>query len=145
MSRTVFGDAVGCNIVWDGLLKSACFTVRKVSYPLWIRYPPNRELTDDDVQRVAATYHVWREDKDAAVRHIAVLEKYQDVAGFARALRWPILLPTALCGSRGAMWARMQWRTMAGVTAQFEAQFVEGAKLEESIRRNLQAVQFGAK
>lgn len=36
----------------------------------------HRELTDEDIQRIAGTYHSWRGDKNAG--------KYEDVAGFCK-------------------------------------------------------------
>src|SRR5437667_308119 len=39
----------------------------------------HRELTDEDVARIAGTYHAWRGDKDA--------DKYADLAGFCMAAK----------------------------------------------------------
>ena len=39
----------------------------------------HRELTDEEIARVAGTYHAWRGDKSAG--------KYQDVAGFCKVAR----------------------------------------------------------
>src|SRR5262249_33318866 len=36
----------------------------------------HRELTDDDIAKIASTYHAWRGDKDAG--------KYEDVPGFCK-------------------------------------------------------------
>ena len=36
----------------------------------------HRELNDEDIARIAGTYHAWRGDKGAA--------KYEDIAGFCR-------------------------------------------------------------
>src|SRR3989442_3708355 len=36
----------------------------------------HRELTDEDIQKIAGTYHAWRGDKGAG--------KYEDIAGFCK-------------------------------------------------------------
>src|SRR6476660_1907498 len=41
----------------------------------------HRELTDEETQRLADTYHAWRGDKPAAGRK---LSKYEDIAGFCK-------------------------------------------------------------
>ena len=39
----------------------------------------HRELTDEDLQKIAGTYHAWRGDQEAG--------KYEDLPGFSKAAR----------------------------------------------------------
>jgi len=66
-----------------------------------------RELTDADIQKIAATYHAWRGEKDAG--------KYADIPGFAKALPWKKSASTTMCSPPAAMSALQPPRTTASV------------------------------
>ena len=60
----------------------------------------HRELTDEDIARIAGTYHAWRGDKDAG--------EYADVPGFCKAATLEeirkhghVLTPGRYVGRRG--------------------------------------------
>lgn len=54
----------------------------------------HRELTVEDIARVAVTYHAWRGEKDAG--------EYEDEAGFCESAVLTRLNNTATCSPRGA-------------------------------------------
>ncbi|RKH60525.1 N-6 DNA methylase [Corallococcus aberystwythensis] len=97
----------------------------------------HRELTDEDIARVAGTYHAWRGDKGAA--------KYADLPGFCKAARLEeisshdfVLTPGRYVGAEDVQdddepfAARLQ-----RLTSVLRAQFEEGARLEQAIRENI--------
>ncbi|ATB47527.1 N-6 DNA methylase [Corallococcus macrosporus] len=97
----------------------------------------HRELTDEDIARVAGIYRAWRGDKGAG--------KYEDIAGFCKAARLEnisshgfVLTPGRYVGAEDAQdedepfAARFQ-----RLTSTLAAQFAEGARLEAEIRKQL--------
>ena len=57
----------------------------------------HRELTDEDIAKIAGTYHAWRGDKDAK-------EKYADVPGFCRPRSSTTSASTVTCSRPAATW-----------------------------------------
>lgn len=102
-----------------------------------------RELTPDETSRIAATYHAWRGEADSG--------EYVDVAGFCRSAsigdirkHGHVLTPGRYVGVEDAEDDGEQFADkMARLTAQLEAQFAEGMKLEALIRRNLAVLSHG--
>lgn len=102
-----------------------------------------RELTDDDIRKIANTYHAWRGEADAG--------EYSDIPGFCKSATLDeirkhgyVLTPGRYVGAEepaddGEPFAQK----MARLTAQLEAQFAEGAKLEALIRQNLAELGYG--
>jgi type I restriction enzyme M protein len=103
----------------------------------------HRELSDEDVARVAGTYHAWRGDKDA--------RDYTDVAGFCRAAKLDdirkhghVLTPGRYVGAEAAeedgepFDAKMQ-----RLAAALRQQQAEGAKLDAAIAANLKELGYG--
>ena len=102
-----------------------------------------RELTPDEMSRIAATYHAWRGETDAG--------NYADVAGFCKAAsiddirkHGHVLTPGRYVGAEemeddGEPFAEK----MARLTEQLEAQFAEGSKLQALIRKNLAELAHG--
>lgn len=98
-------------------------------------------LTDDDIARVAGTYHAWRETGG----------RYSDVAGFAKsatteeiAAQGFVLTPGRYVGAVKAEAEEEPFETRMGrLTAGLREQMVEGAKLDELIRRSLSGVGHG--
>src|SRR5579884_4314833 len=102
----------------------------------------HRELSDDDIRKVAATYHAWRGEKDAG--------KYKDVPGFCKSATTDeivshgfILTPGRYVGAEepeddGESFEDKMKRLMATLSEQFQ----ESAKLERAIRANLKGLGF---
>ncbi|MBI3853948.1 MAG: SAM-dependent DNA methyltransferase [Verrucomicrobia bacterium] len=99
-----------------------------------------RDLTSEDIAKIAGTYHTWRGDKSA--------EKYEDIAGFCKSATLDdirahghVLTPGRYVGAAdieddGEPFAQKMKR----FTATLEEQFSESAKLEKAIRANLKAL-----
>ena len=101
-----------------------------------------KDLTEDDIQKLADTYHAWRGDKGAG--------KYADIAGFCKeattaeiAAHSHVLTPGRYVGAEdveddGEPFDQKMPRLIAELNAQFE----ESAKLEKAIRLNLKGLGF---
>jgi len=95
------------------------------------------ELTPDDIEKVAKTYHAWRGEKDAG--------KYADVPGFCKAATLEdirghghILTPGRYVGAEPQPEDAEPFADkMKRLTTELESQFAESAKLEKEIRKNL--------
>ncbi len=98
----------------------------------------HRELTDEEATRIANTYHAWRGENDAGV--------YADIPGFCKSATLDeirkhghVLTPGRYVGAEAlADNGEPFEEKMRRLTAQLNAQFEEGARLEETIRKNLQ-------
>jgi len=98
----------------------------------------HRELTEEDIRRIAATYHAWRGDKDCR-------QQYEDIPGFCKAATLEdirrhnyILTPGRYVGAAPVQEdAEPFAEKMQRLTAQLEEQFAESARLEQIIRANL--------
>ena len=98
----------------------------------------NRELTDEDIQRIAGTYHAWR-SKDGG---------YADQAGFCRAATIQevrdngyVLMPGRYVGTEEEVDDGVPFEEkMAALTAQLAGQFARGRELEVCIRENLRGI-----
>ena len=66
----------------------------------------HRELTDEDIARIADTYHAWRGEEGAGTRT-------PTSPASARARRWRRSASTAMCSPPAAMSARHRRRTTA--------------------------------
>ena len=105
----------------------------------------HRDLSDDEILRIAGTYHAWRGDGGEAA------EPYADVPGFCKAARIEeirshgfVLTPGRYVGVEPAVEDGEPFgEKMARLTAALEAQFAESARLEEQIRANLRRLGFG--
>ena len=103
----------------------------------------HRDLTDDDVQRIAGTYHAWRGEADAG--------DYEDVPGFCKATAQAeitehghVLTPGRYVGAEALEDDDEPFPDkMQRLTAQLEEQFAEGARLEQAIRDNLKGLGYG--
>ena len=98
----------------------------------------HRELTDEDIDKIAGTYHAWRGDKGAG--------KYADVAGFCKVATLDdirangfVLTPGRYVGAAEIEDDDEPFEDkFVRLTATLDAQFVESARLETMIRENLQ-------
>ena len=97
----------------------------------------HRELTAEDIARIAATYHAWRGDSGAG--------KYEDVPGFCKSAgveeirkNGYVLTPGRYVGAEAAEDDGEPFEEkMQRLTAKLEEQFKESARLETEIRANL--------
>ena len=103
----------------------------------------HRELTDEDLQKIAGTYHAWRGDNDAG--------KYEDVPGFCKGAKLDeihkhghVLTPGRYVGAEAAEDDGEPFEDkMKRLTAQLRAQQQEAAKLDAAIAANLKALGYG--
>jgi type I restriction enzyme M protein len=103
----------------------------------------HRELTDEDIARIAGTYHAWRGDKGAAT--------YADVAGFCKAATLEdirkhghVLTPGRYVGAEAAEEDDEPFEEkMKRLTVTLRQQTEEAARLDSAIRANLTHLGYG--
>ena len=104
----------------------------------------HRDLTDDEIARIAKTYHAWRGEKDA--------RKYADVAGFCKSAtseeissHGQVLTPGRYVGAEEAEDDGEPFdEKMKRLTTTLLEQFEESKRLEKVIRNNLTGLGYGA-
>ncbi len=102
----------------------------------------HRDLKDDEIARIARTYHAWRGEKDAG--------KYKDEAGFCKSATLEeiqthgfVLTPGRYVGAEEVEDDGEPFdKKMERLTAQLKEEFAESKKLEQAIRENLKKVGF---
>lgn len=105
----------------------------------------HKELTDEDIRKIADTYHAWRGDKDCN-------KKYEDIPGFCKSATIEeirkhgyVLTPGRYVGAAEVeddgepFEEKMKRLTELWYKQQFEAK-----KLDEAIERNLRELGYGA-
>jgi len=103
----------------------------------------HRELTDEDIARIAATYHAWRGEKDAGA--------YGDVRGFCKSAtleevrkRGHVLTPGRYVGAEALEDDEEPFEaSMKRLTAMLREQQAEAAKLDATIAANLKELGYG--
>jgi len=103
----------------------------------------HRELTEEEIARIARTYHAWRGEKDAG--------EYVDVPGFCKSAKWEeikahgyVLTPGRYVGAEEIEDDDEPFEEkMLLLTAKLEEQFALSAKLETEIRDNLNRLGYG--
>jgi len=103
----------------------------------------HRDLTPEDIERIAGTYHAWRGAKGAG--------KYADVPGFCKAATTDeiaghgfMLTPGRYVGAEDVEDDGEPFEEkMRRLAAKLEEQFAEGARLENIIRVNLRTWRHG--
>jgi type I restriction enzyme M protein len=103
----------------------------------------HRELSDEEIARIAGTYHAWRGEAGAGT--------YQDIPGFCKsaateeiASHGYVLTPGRYVGAEEIEDDGEPFEEkMASLTAQLEEQFQESARLEAKIRSNLKELGYG--
>jgi type I restriction enzyme M protein len=114
----------------------------------------HRELTDDEVSRVASIYHAWRrssptsspstgEDRDTS--------EYADIPGFCKAVKLDevhkhghVLTPGRYVGAEAQEEDGEPFdETMRRLTAKLREQMAEGDKLDTAIEANLRVLGYG--
>ena len=96
-----------------------------------------RELTEDDIKKIADTYHAWRGEKDAG--------NYTDISGFCKSANREaiaghgfVLTPGRYVGSEAAEDDDEPFDIkFPRLVTELESQFAESDKLTGDIRRNL--------
>jgi type I restriction enzyme M protein len=103
----------------------------------------HRELTDEDVARIADTYHAWRDEQDAG--------EYADVPGFCKSApleeirkHGHVLTPGRYVGAEaqeddGEPFAEKMQR----LTTQWREHVAEAQRLDAAIEKNLQELGYG--
>ena len=102
----------------------------------------HRELTDDDVARIAKTYHAWREGPDAL--------GYDDIPGFCKSVALDevrrhghVLTPGRYVGAAPQEEDGEPFQAkMQRLVAELHAQQAEGDRLDAAIAQNLKALGF---
>jgi type I restriction enzyme M protein len=103
-----------------------------------------RELSDEDIDKIAATYHAWRGERDGG--------DYADVPGFCKAATKEViaghgyvLTPGRYVGAAAVEEDEKPFvERFAALQERLESQFAEGQRLEQTIRDQLrQLVQPG--
>jgi len=103
----------------------------------------HRELTDEDVAKIAGTYHAWRGDKGAG--------EYADVPGFCKAAKLEdirkhghVLTPGRYVGAEAAEEDGEPFEEkMKRLTATLREQQAEAVKLDAAIAANLKELGYG--
>ena len=120
----------------------------------------HRELTEEDIEKIAETYHAWRSD-DLAWRGAADAagytlpaepgSGYQDIPGFCKsattaeiAAHGYVLTPGRYVGAEEVEDDGEPFEEkMAHLVAELNEQFAESAKLEQTIKSNLGGLGYG--
>ena len=103
----------------------------------------HRELTDEDIQKIAGTYHAWRGDKTAG--------EYVDIPGFSRAApvdevrkHGHVLTPGRYVGAETQEDDGEPFdEKMKRLTTQLRQQMEEGRRLDAAIEENLKGLGYG--
>ena len=103
----------------------------------------HRELTDDDVARIAGAYHAWRDGADA----------YEDLPGFCKSAALDevrrhghVLTPGRYVGAEPQPDDGEPFEAkMRRLVIELQAQQAEGARFDLAIAENLKALGFGGK
>ncbi|MEX0641903.1 MAG: class I SAM-dependent DNA methyltransferase, partial [Pirellulales bacterium] len=106
----------------------------------------HRELSDEEIARIARTYHAWRGEKEAGG-----LDAYEDVPGFCKSASLDeikshghVLTPGRYVGAAEVEDDGEPFEEkMPKLVAQLEEQFAESARLEQKIRANLEGLGYG--
>jgi type I restriction enzyme M protein len=104
----------------------------------------HRELTDEEIARIASTYHAWRGEKDAG--------DYADVSGFCKSATLEdirkhghVLTPGRYVGAEAQEDDGEPFEEkMRRLTAQLREQHAEARRLDEAIWNNLKELGYGA-
>jgi type I restriction enzyme M protein len=98
----------------------------------------NKTLTDEDIAKIAGTYHAWRGEGGA----------YEDTPGFCKAATLDevrqngyVLMPGRYVGTEESEDDGIPFEEkMTALTAQLAEQFAKGNELQERIRENLKGI-----
>ncbi|HCJ66192.1 MAG TPA: N-6 DNA methylase [Elusimicrobia bacterium] len=101
----------------------------------------HRELTDEEISKIASTYHAWRGEKG----------KYQDIKGFCKAVKLDeirkhghILTPGRYVGTEEIEEDDETFEDkMKKLTSELSSQFKKSKELEQEIKKNLEDLGYG--
>ena len=104
----------------------------------------HKELSDDEIDKIAGTYHAWRGEKDAG--------EYKDVSGFCISSGFDkikehgyVLTPGRYVGAAEIEDDGIPFEEkMAELTAKLYEQFDEAELLETTIKKNLEKLGYGS-
>lgn len=104
----------------------------------------HRELTAEDITKIASTYHSWRHDPDLDL-------EYEDVAGFCKSAKLDevaghgfVLTPGRYVGAPDAEEDSEPFdERMQRLTVELAEQMIEGQRLDREIKANLEQVGYG--
>ena len=105
----------------------------------------HRELSHEETQRVAQTYHAWRGTDDPLRNPHSEIREYADVPGFCKSTTTDeiaqhsyVLTPGRYVGAEEAEEEGEPFEEkMTRLVSELNAQFAESAKLEQQIKTNL--------
>jgi type I restriction enzyme M protein len=116
----------------------------------------NRELTQEDIEKIVDTYHSWKSDTDALLTEAEkagivldmTIPAYVDIPGFCKsattaeiAAHGYVLTPGRYVGAEEVEDDGEPFEEkMPRLVAELNAQFAESARLETAIRKNLQGL-----
>jgi type I restriction enzyme M protein len=108
----------------------------------------HRDLTEEDVARIAGTYHAWRQASPSPLAGEGRGEGYVDVPGFCRSAslddirkHGQVLTPGRYVGAEAAEEDGEPFpEKFARLRSQLEEQLAEGARLDAQIRKNLDSL-----
>jgi len=103
----------------------------------------HRDLTDEEITRIAQTYHAWRGEPDA--------NKYEDIPGFCKSSKLDeiaghgyVLTPGRYVGSEEVEDdSELFEEKMQLLVMNLEEQFKESAQLKKEIQENLRGLGYG--
>lgn len=104
----------------------------------------HKEFTDEDVKKIAKTYHAWRGEKEAG--------KYEDISGFCKAAKLEdihkhghVLTPGRYVGAEAQEDDGEPFdEKMKRLVKTLNEQFAESDKLESEIKKNLKELGYGS-
>ncbi len=103
----------------------------------------HKELSDEEISRIAQTYHAWRGEKEA--------EEYQDIPGFCKSATTEEIAANSFMLTPGRYVGAEEIEDddeafaekMTCLTQRLKAQMEDGYKLDEEIREQLKKVGYG--
>jgi type I restriction enzyme M protein len=106
----------------------------------------HRDLTDEDIAKIADTYHAWSGKGEAGGRGESLTRPYEDIAGFCKSVPLKeiqeqgfVLTPGRYVGATLLQEDMEPFeQKMRRLTKELEAQFEESGKLEKVIRKSLE-------
>ena len=112
----------------------------------------HRELTDEDVAKIARAYHAWRGDKPALRQGEGDAGTYADVPGFCKATKLDdirkhghVLTPGRYVGAKAVEEDGVPFEDkMKRLAKTLQEQQAESAKLDAAIATNLKELGFSA-
>lgn len=101
-----------------------------------------KEFSDEDIQKVAQTYHAWRGTND---------KPYEDIAGFCKVANLEevknneyILTPGRYVGLADVEEDEEPFeQKMERITSELSEQFAKSKELEDQIRKSLEGLGYG--